>query len=189
VEKPGKNLAPKQLPPRQQACRFTKEHLVLFRRLGPDFTAIIKRHQPYEREEDYRQEGLASDLKEIMDLRNANRPLGMLRDLSNWDKHRLLLPRYAAMEDADFGVKWARDCEPVLTRWQRGCLLIPGAQHSPFFGGDWLAAFAANPTSNRNPHMEVDLNFRPSVDLGGAGDSQEVLDAVAPRSANCRGRG
>jgi hypothetical protein len=170
----GRTWRRSNFPLVSRPCRFTKEHLVLFRRLGPDFAAIVKRHQPYEREEDYRQEGLASDLKEILDLRNANRPLGILRDLSNWDKHRLLLPRYAAMEDADFGVKWARDCEPILTRWQGGGMLVAGTEQ-------WLAAFSANPTSQRKPHMEVDFNFRPSVDLGGAGDSQEVLDALASK--------
>ncbi|HEY8843150.1 MAG TPA: hypothetical protein VIM23_04530 [Gaiellaceae bacterium] len=168
----GKRWSRSSFPLVGRPCRFSKEHLVLFRRLGPDFDAIVKRHQPYEREDDYRREGLAFDLKEIIDLRNANRPLGVLRDLSNWDKHRLLLPRYAAMEDASFGVKWARDCDPVLSRWQRGGLLIAGADN-------WLAAFSANPTSQHKPEMEVEFDFRPSVDLGGAGDSQEVLDALA----------
>jgi hypothetical protein len=35
--------------------------------------------------------------------------------------------------------------------------------------------------AGRAPEMGVDFNFRPTVDLVGAGDCQEILDALAAK--------
>jgi hypothetical protein len=139
------------------------------KKLNPGLLAVVKRNQPYKDIEDYRRERLATDLKDIILLRQANRPLAVLRELSNWDKHRLLLPRYARGVDASFVPRRVKDCAPVLSRYQDEGSLVAGAQ---------LAVFTANP-SGPHPDMDVDFSFRPSVGLGGSGDAQEVLDALA----------
>jgi hypothetical protein len=135
----------------------------------PDLLAVVKRNQPYDAVDDYRREGLAVDLEDIINLRQANRLLALLRDISNADKHRLLLPRYARAIDAVFVPRRVTDCDPVVSSYQEDGALVAGTQ---------LAVFTANATGP-HPDMDVDFSFRPSVGLAGFGDAQEVLDALA----------
>lgn len=161
-----------QFPIASSPTSFSRRDKQTLAKLNFGFVTVVKRNQPFEAVEDYRQEGLATDLEDIIHLRNANRPLAVLQDLSNWDKHRLLLARYARATDASFEPTRVKDCVPVLTQYQGEGALVAGARP--------IAVFAANPSGpHARPDMDVDFSFRPSVGLGGVGDAQEVLDVLA----------
>lgn len=141
------------------------------KRLGEGFAAVIQRHQPLGNVDDYVRAGLASNVREAFEMRTANYPLSLLRELSNADKHRLLLPRYARALDASYSARQTHDCEPTLTWYSRAGALIPGT--GP------IAVFWANPTGPE-PSMDTEMRFRPSVGVGGV-DVREALDSVAEK--------
>jgi hypothetical protein len=141
-------------------------------KLGADFAAIVKRHQPFVDVNDYCVQGLAVDLPQAFKVRDANLPLAQLRELSNADKHRLLLPRYAWAKNSKFTPRRVKDCVPGEARfYQLEGGLIPGTP---------LARFDANLTGP-NPEMEVDFDFTPGVGFGPYGDAEEVLGRLTEK--------
>jgi hypothetical protein len=163
-----------QFPISGSPSTFSHRDKKTLEKLNPDLSTVVRRCQPYDDLEDYRRGGWATDLSSMFQLRDANRPLAVLRELSNQDKHRLLLPRYARSADASFAVGGAKDCAPAIRWYQSDGALVAGEQP--------LAVFAAN-CDGPNPRMEVDFAFTPSVgiaavDVGGVGDAEEVLELV-----------
>lgn len=153
---------------------FSRRDRDTMARLDTAFVTVIKRHQFFKDPNDYRLEGLAATQEDIWWLNDTNRPLAVLQSLSNWDKHRLLLPRYAAIGDSDFGVKWARYCDPVLRMSTVEGSLEPSAHP--------VATFDANPHEGAmRPQMDVNFDFRPVVGLARHGDTQELLDVIASK--------
>jgi hypothetical protein len=136
----GDSQFPITSAPTKFRCSARVKHLSA----EPALLAVVQRNQPYADIEDYRREGLATDLEDIVRLRQANRPLAVLRDISNADKHRLLLPRYARAIEAVFMPSRVRDCAPVVSSYQEDGALVAGTE---------LADFVANPTASSRTWM------------------------------------
>lgn len=167
----GKPWRRSQFPLVSGPTCFSKGDLVLLRKIGPTFAAIVKRNQPFEDINDYVSEGLAADLKEAMLARRDNSALEVLRELSNLDKHRLLLPRWARGANIAVVPTKTLDCDPVPS-WY--------SDEGSLERGTVIAVFNAHPSGPR-PQMEVDFNFTPSAGIGASGDAQSILDTVASK--------
>ena len=141
-------------------------------RFTPEQRAIVERVQVYTSAADYRTLGLAESLSDIDDnFRTPNRPLPILRDLSNRDKHRLLISSYLRAFDPIFDIQALRDCNPVFI----------GAYWSPVVLKDGMDLFllSANATCP-NPEVEVNLATPPTIAFEGAGGgAAESIDACA----------
>ncbi|HYZ78845.1 MAG TPA: hypothetical protein VE596_15880 [Gaiellaceae bacterium] len=162
-----------QFPIASSPSKFSKRDTETLGKLDPGFVTVIKSHQPFEEIDDYRSEGIASDLLEIVDLLNRNRALSRLRDLSNRDKHRLLVPRFARATGTSYSPRLIEGCAPKVAEAVTEGDLVPRA--------DPIAVFGAFSEGYPHPKMEVDFRFRPRVGLGGFGDIEDVLDAMAAK--------
>lgn len=95
--------------------------------------------------------------------------LAVLRDLSNIDKHRLLLGTLLASDEhADARVTFQRHIKSIRFSYLVGVPLEPGA-----------ALLSADVTlSGPEPEMQVDYNFSPYVSFAIGGNATKILDKM-----------
>jgi hypothetical protein len=138
----------------------------------PDLIAKVHRHQPYGSVDDYGVAGI--NHWDAFYVRRQNFILRTLRDMSNWDKHRLLLDPY--LVPAGGSPKRFRpvaDCSDVGLSLYASVVLKPGAKLA------WFYTTVTGP----NPQMEVDYDPRPEIGVGWDGEIGEVLDGIGAKVA------
>jgi len=163
----GKPWEDGQFPIAGAPDRFTKRDRETFDKLGDELTAIVMGHQPLD---DVADLALAVEGDELglVTARIDNNRLRFLRDLSNADKHRLLLPGFVRGEDTGFTLRNPINCRPKISRYSDSIALKP----------DTNIAFIPANTRHPDPYVQVDFDFRPSIGIGGGGDVVEALDMI-----------
>ena len=123
--------------------------------LIPNRVADVERHQPY---------GSLDEIRRIYGLawpddawqeRIANRQLRFLRELSNRDKHRLLIRGFVLADQVQLVPIPQRDCREPVRQLYVGSALIEGAL---------VAHYRVTPTGP-DPHMDVLLNVVPEMGI------------------------
>jgi hypothetical protein len=135
----------------------------------------IERHQPYESVLDIEQidfGGRKPTTSEAMDFFLSNLPLRTLRQLSNRDKHRLLVDGFIASRDLTLNPICIRNCkEPRLLNF-----VDPPLVHAAD-----IAVFQAKVTGE-DPEMKVEFRVPPVVALPEAPAGLiQTIDAIAAK--------
>jgi hypothetical protein len=160
-------------PIRTDPVLFNSSEKKLFRKAGTKFTTLIKRNQPFRLVEHYKSIGI-NDVEEIMPLRKSNRLLGVLQELSNFEKHKLLLDPFCRMHGIRTDIMFARNCHPVQLWYEDGVPMKANAQ---------ITGWKAHRTGSENPEMKVNFAFekaRICLQFGGPAveDIAEIADKV-----------